>query len=279
MKRFYLEAIEAVRAKSSGAQEPSRFDITINFHPDRLTRDGRPLLEAIAEDGQLKSQFETGTSNGGLTAYQGGERWRWEQRVFDGSYDNAADYQRPKYGALNYLQHPGGASPRFGSAFFRLKPELMTRTTFCYPDSYFEPDHFATHEHLPALIDQAEQDKPDFLDAYIEAQIHGEVLLASDIDSLWLDAVYRGTEVEAQAAELGLPVRWHNGYQLDIETMAQYPDYRGPQYLELARELAVDGVITADLLGRAVNERRFDEQDVKKVWHYLARFGYRGGKE
>ncbi len=78
-----------------------RYAITINFHPDRYTSDNKPLLQTIAEDGFLKSQFETGTSNGGLTAYMVGERWSWEQRVFDGAYDNAPNNLRPKYGALN----------------------------------------------------------------------------------------------------------------------------------------------------------------------------------
>ncbi|GAL20136.1 hypothetical protein JCM19235_4336 [Vibrio maritimus] len=44
------------------------FTITINFHPDRLTADNTPLLLAMAQSGVLKSQFETQTSNGGLTA-------------------------------------------------------------------------------------------------------------------------------------------------------------------------------------------------------------------
>ncbi|WP_425584256.1 hypothetical protein [Streptosporangium album] len=28
------------------------------------------------------SQFVTGTGNGGLTAHPGGDRWRWESRIF-----------------------------------------------------------------------------------------------------------------------------------------------------------------------------------------------------
>jgi uncharacterized protein DUF3626 len=43
------------------------FDITVHFHPDRLV-DGVPLLRHLADDGVYRSQFETSTSNGGLTA-------------------------------------------------------------------------------------------------------------------------------------------------------------------------------------------------------------------
>jgi hypothetical protein len=44
--------------------------VTLNFHPDRLSG-GLLVLEAIGRDGVYRSQFETGTSNGGLTAYRG----------------------------------------------------------------------------------------------------------------------------------------------------------------------------------------------------------------
>lgn len=76
--------------------------VTINFHPDRYTADNVPLLLAIAHDGLWSSQFETGTGNGGLTAYKGGERWLWEQRGFDGAYDDSPVNLRPKFGALNF---------------------------------------------------------------------------------------------------------------------------------------------------------------------------------
>ena len=48
------------------------------------------MLEAIASSGVYRSQFETGTSNGGLTAHPGGDRWRWESAMFGTRYDDAA---------------------------------------------------------------------------------------------------------------------------------------------------------------------------------------------
>ncbi|WP_394152632.1 DUF3626 domain-containing protein [Vibrio maritimus] len=266
------------RNKSKGTSLQDAFIVTINFHPDRLTADNTPLLLAMAQSGVLKSQFETQTSNGGLTAYKGGERWQWEQRVFDGAYDEAPDNLRPKYGALNYRQYPMGASPRFGSAFFKLKPHVLERTTFCYPDSYFNPDDFATSDRLSDLVAMATQAQVDRLDDYIEAHIHGELSLCEDVESLVLDPVYRSTPIEQQARDLGFVVEWHDGYVLTIEHMAQFPDYRGQEYIELAKRIAVNGVIDAALLGKAVTEQNYEEQEVKKVWHYLARFGYRGDK-
>lgn len=51
--------------------------VTIHFHPDRLVA-GTSVLQAIAIDGRYRSQFETGTSSGGLSAHPGGDRWNWE---------------------------------------------------------------------------------------------------------------------------------------------------------------------------------------------------------
>ncbi|MGW5234017.1 DUF3626 domain-containing protein [Streptomyces nodosus] len=72
----------------------STLRVTLNFHPDRLLH-GKPILDAMAEDGVYRSQFVTGTSNSGLTAYPGGDRWRWESRIFDGAYDEAPAHERP----------------------------------------------------------------------------------------------------------------------------------------------------------------------------------------
>ncbi|PMJ95690.1 DUF3626 domain-containing protein, partial [Vibrio sp. 10N.261.55.A7] len=248
--------------------------ITVNFHPDRFTAENKPILQAISEDGYLKSQFETGTGNGGLTAYAGGERWLWEQRVFDGAYDGAPNSLRPKYGALNFRNHETGASPRFGSSYFQLKHHVSERTTFCYPDSYFEPEDFAVYNRVSVLIEKALASNSDLLDDYFEAHIHGEVSVKDDIECLVLDPIFRASPIEQQALALGVPIKWHNGFELSLEKMSNYPDYRSERYLELAKELAQSGKFNAQILGLAVTEQGYDEQEVKKVWHYLARFGY-----
>ncbi|SRR6266487_3630328 len=70
---------------TGGPADPS-LRVTLHFHPDRLVS-GTPILECMARDGVYRSQFETGTSNGGLTAHPGGDRWRWESQIFAGAYD------------------------------------------------------------------------------------------------------------------------------------------------------------------------------------------------
>src|SRR5688500_12027778 len=52
-----------------------------------------------------------------------------------------------------------------------------------------------------------------------------------------------------------------------------YLSYRAPKYVALARLLAVDGWLTPAILEMTVRTERHHPQDLKKVWHYVARFG------
>jgi hypothetical protein len=45
------------------------------------------------------------------------------------------------------------------------------------------------------------------------------------------------------------------------------------RYRSLGAELAVDGVLTPRILGEAWRTGRHDDQDLKRVWHLLARHG------
>ncbi|MFD9574279.1 DUF3626 domain-containing protein [Streptomyces sp. NPDC059982] len=269
----HTSALAHVTALSSGPPLDPELPLTLNFHPDR-TAGGRPILEALAVDGTYRSQFVTGTSNGGLTAHPGGARWHWESRIFGGAYDEAPAEARPVYGALNFRRNPAGAATRFGSAHFRLRPEALPRTTFCYPDSYLEPESFGVASRM-SLIALAEADNQDALDDYIEAQVHGPIRLDRDVAALVLDPSYRDTEVEAAAAALPCPTEWHPGFHLTVTELRRHPAYRGQEFVDLGCSLAVDGVLTPHILGEAARTGRHDDQALKRVWHYLARFGAR----
>jgi hypothetical protein len=149
-------AMRHVASVSCGSPVDPSLRVTLNFHPDRWAG-MRLVLEALAAEGVYLSQFVTGTSNGGLTAYPGGDRWRWESRMFGGAYDDVGGHGRPVYGALNFRRKPVGGAPRFGSAHFRLTAAALGRATFCYPDSYLKPAHFAVAECM-SLIELAEAD-------------------------------------------------------------------------------------------------------------------------
>src|SRR5699024_12657829 len=103
--------------------------VTLQFHPD-WPHAGRRVLESLAADGVYRSQFATGISNGGLTAYPGGDRWRWESRLFAGRYDHSHPHERPVYGAWNRRGDPDGGAVRVGSAYLDRPREGTARHTF-----------------------------------------------------------------------------------------------------------------------------------------------------
>lgn len=209
--------------------------IEMNFHPDRLVSTGESVAEAMLREGVYRSQFETKISNGSRTAFPGGFRDLWEERLFGGAYQQpgVANVERAKYGALNLMSYSDGVAPRFGSCFFCLSPHMAKQATFSYGDSVFQPDVVGTIDSfdniwlallkdvvingsalgsdeltITALLDRIAHNLTDFdphrfeqpagrvLDYYIEAQVHGTIHLSSDIDRLVADISFRGTHTE-----------------------------------------------------------------------------------
>jgi hypothetical protein len=264
-------ALAHVTELSDGPPLDASLRVTLHFHPDRLLGDVH-ILAALAADRVYRSQFETGISNGWLDPAPGGSRWRWESHIFGGAYDEAPPTERPKYGALNYRRRLTGGSTRFGSAHLRLRAHVLARCTFCFPDSSTKPTRFGVATRM-SLIAEAVNARCDPLDDHIEAQVHGPVRLASDVEALVLDPCYRDTYVEALAHRLPCSIEWHPGFVLSVETLREHPSFRGREYVELGMTVARDGYLTPRILGDAARTGRYALQDLKKVWHYLARFG------
>lgn len=277
-RRAALRALAWVRERSWGGGFAEGWSVTLNFHPDRLVG-GSTVLERMAVEGVYRSQFVTGIGNGGLTAFEGGDRWRWESRMFGGAYDRAPVCARPVYGALDRSGSGVGAAPRFGSCFFRLGAPVAGRTTFCYPDSTFEPSSFGVGERM-GLVDlacAARGGGRDVLDEYVEAQVHGPVRWGADVVALVLDPSFRGTRVEEAAGRLGCAVSWHGGFRLGVEELRRHPGFRGREVVEVGEMVAVRGRLTPGVIGEAARSGRFDPRTLKRVWHCLARFGAPGG--
>jgi hypothetical protein len=301
-------ALDHVRQRCPG-RTPLAVDapITINFHPDRAV-DGRTVIEGLLADGRFRSQFETGISNGGLTAYPGGDRDRWEQRMFGGAYQRAGvrAADRPKYGALNLRHHDDGAAPRFGSAHLRLRAHVRDRATFTFGDSFHHPTEAGTadafdavlaalraHHGEGALERSAGAGPGRALDDYIEAQIHGPVRLSDDVDALVLDSSFTSSGCgTARAAALlaeryGVRVEWRAGFRLAPGAIPA--EFRGAEVPTLALVLCerhgVDSVDPA-LIGAAARDVVADPgawerwggpaealQLLKYLWHCLVQFG------
>jgi hypothetical protein len=200
----------------------------------------------------------------------GGDRWRWEQRLFAGRYDGADPATRPVYGAWDRREDPWGGSPRFGSSYLVLGPACTQRASFCFPDSHLEPTLVGGPERLAELCAAADAAHADDLDDYVEAQVHGGVLVARDVAEVVLDPCFAGGPVHADALLLGPPVRFHPGFRLGTATLGpEHEAYRGPAAADLARslgEVLTPAVVTAALAAHP-------PQAVKHVWHLLARFG------
>lgn len=282
MSKAAREALARVRSRSVGQPLDPDLRVTLNFHPDRHSR-GRTVLEHLRFDRTYRSQFETGTSNGGLTAHESGARWRWERDIFGGAYDDALAAERPVYGALDHRRGPLGGAPRFGSAYLRLTPEVLGRTSFCFPDSVFGPGLFGTadacdlvrhaEEYARGVREGADEARDGgLLDAYVEAHVHGRVELARDVELLALDPCYRGTEVEEQARALPVPLRWHAGRWLTVQDAERHVAFRGPEAVAFARGIAPHGELDARVIGLAAAAGA-DPQLLKRVWHLVARYG------
>jgi len=220
--------VEALLGAARGAGA-----LTLHFHPDRLVADGRSVAEALYEEGVYRSQFETGISSGGLTAYPGGNRDVWERALFADAYQapGVRACERPRYGGLNLMNYLNGACPGFGSCHLRLRRAATDRTTLIFGDSNSKPtdiglsDAFAavmapllesiaaghgalgrSGVDLRAFVEGLLRGDParrrgvfapamerHTLNDYIEAQVHGVVKFGVDVDALVIEPAFAGT--------------------------------------------------------------------------------------
>ncbi|MCG7584848.1 DUF3626 domain-containing protein [Photobacterium sp. OFAV2-7] len=302
-----------------------RAPIAVHFHPDRIGGNGCTVAQSMMALGRYLNQFESLISNGKLDPCVGGERAEWENHLFGDVFSDTDLSERPKYGALDLFRHPDGPCPRFGSCYFVLSSAVSHRSTFCFGDSYLMPSVRGTMaEFTPILaslltesfdretalglkdirpvqmmkrLSQAgrgsgidfRQSQPVVrnLDHYIEAQIHGQLDLASDVELLVADSSFQGTTQEEDLRQLceryQIQLMWRPGYRLPVAKVPE--DFRGPEMISLARRVAIDGEVTAYAIGVAArtlvqNNNGLPEQQLsdalqhlKLLWHVLVRFG------
>ena len=131
------------------------------------------------------------------------------------------------------------------------------------------------------------------LDDYIEAQVHGPVLLHEDVEAFAADPSFRpgyvGSQFRAIAEHYDIELRWHEGFELRAADVSA--DFRGPAKPGLAARIADEfgdrtGRLNAEIIGRAAQsvvtdpERWVDRGDIaetlqhiKQLWHVLVNFG------
>lgn len=265
--------------------------ISIHFHPDRLTNDLKSVSESLLESGFYKNQFETLISNGSVSAYSGGERDLWEQKLFNGTYKSEEDnINRPKYGSLNLMLHGDGSSPRFGSCYFLLKPEISKYATYTYMDSHQDPDEKGTYEEFDYIIsallteifnrDYAlgeknltvtkfinhilkNIDKPfeetfnknpsRNLNHYIEAQIHTDISLKDDVEILVIDPAFINTNTGKVLEEVcnKYDIKMYFHNGFKLSVNEVPSDFRGASMPSLAQRISKNNMIDINLIGNA----------------------------
>ena len=265
--------------------------MALHFHPDRPCKADLLVVEALLKEGIYRSQFETNISNGGLTAFRGGQRDQWEARLFNGVYQQSdiTASERPKYGALDLMNHADGPAPRFGSCYFKLNADVSKRCSFTYQDSVTEPEAFGTIDDLvgimAALLTDVVEHGQCFgaknltisallnrlshisnpkinyssqfgrsLDDYIEAQIHGPIDLHTDVTVLVTDASFQQTHIGELLMQLctkyDIILDWHAGFQIQVDDIPSA--FRGPKIPALAQRIVGnDGWLNTALIGQA----------------------------
>ena len=314
----YLKVIETIKNKAR---------VCIHFHPDRPDPSMKTTIENLYKQGIYKSQFETFISSGAVSPFIGGSRDKWEKKLFGGAYNTlfTKTSERPKYGSLDLMLNADGPSPRFGSCYFVLKPEVSHRCTFTYMDSHQLPKERGTLKEFDFIISAllrdtfhhnntlgerditikelfhhinsnlgesiknlTDMDPKRNLNNYIEAQIHGNISLKNDIETLVTDPSFIetdiGEKIEQTCNKYSIKLLWHMGFAMKTNDVPY--DFRGNEMPKLAEFISINKTINPFLIGFAVmdlykNPEKWKNwgiekeiiQKLKLLWHVLVKYG------
>ena len=153
----------------------------------------RNIFEIFIENPKLKNIFEISNNTDLLL------RKKAEDLLFVKAYTNCDASLRPKYGSINLIENIMGDElcKMYGEICLKYKQDIKKRTTFTFGDSftfmmylctynYFEHIlyHFDTNT-LNSIINLIDNNNNNIkLYQYIEAQIHGDVDISTDIESI-----------------------------------------------------------------------------------------------
>ncbi len=168
-------------------------------------------LPRILESGRIKSQFETGTSQG---AFDPAARTHVESRQF-GLGEGTADADRPIYGyvARKDFTSYGGPSQTwvscYGEVAIRLKDHMRGRTTVTFGDSLAKFDTVAAVKADRVAIDAIPVDRPDWM------RLHREILDSPPEEALdrfaegfgYVEAQYFGGVSLDDVRDIVFPIR------------------------------------------------------------------------
>jgi len=158
-------------------------------------------LALLLSDTHYRSSFETATHNNANAGVYMDSRIKWESECFLKLYDGVTNFERPKYGALNFLNKSTGvkAAAGYGRHYVTLKRHVRQRVTLSTCDTSSSRclgvldycDHVLNHLsefELKELTEVATGKKLEGNEkqsqVYREIQIHGELDIARDFEAL-----------------------------------------------------------------------------------------------
>ena len=123
--------------------------------------------------------------------------------MFDKKYAKSTDFERVKYGVINFTNDPKGvgACVGYGQSYFLLKEHVRQRCTFTGMDSSNASSSIATFKYcfkilnkltdneLKAAFDasKAKEVASSCTTTYKEMQVHGPIEFAKDIDRIYVN--------------------------------------------------------------------------------------------
>lgn len=163
------------------------------------------------EESRYKNYFET--SHGNDRHHSNNKSYRhsrlvWESKLFDKAYDESEPWIKVKYGCLNIMSDAIGCRDAigcYGNSFMILKPDIKSRTSFTFDDSCKNPEHICTFDNFIQVFskmndrmikdiilmtkknlskDDLSKDRRYY--TYIEAQIHGDIVIKRDVEHIML---------------------------------------------------------------------------------------------
>jgi len=191
------------------------------------------ILPLLSKDTHYRNQFETGRTNGSndLVARSG-----WEDKCFNNAYKESTPFHRPKYGVLNVVSDPRGITlcSSYGDSYLVLRKHMRSRVTGASCDtsnSHVKVGTLDLYGHvLEAFSDneikvvlEAATKKSTAADSsklatYKELQVHGEVLLERDIESIVVNTRHKSDKilvelVESFCAKYSIKYFWLDQYK------------------------------------------------------------------
>lgn len=181
------------------------------------------VIQLLIRDDFYRSVYEVSSKPGYTTG-----RTAAESRCFLKLYDNVTNFERPKYGCLNYLNAPAGvpSAAMYGDCYFTLKQSVRKRITISSGDTFTNVSigvlDFCNHVLMtieqPNLITlckvalgEIRSGKYSDNPVYKELQIHGEVKLSRDIASVHApaaDYATIGQTITEFSERFNVPIVW-----------------------------------------------------------------------